>query len=458
MSPWSRAIACYLGFCFIAFACPCMSQKKPAPQQKQPQLDCDNPPDLSTFINCRIDQLASLQVAQKDPAKQTEAPSSSATASSLVDKSSVSDIVGMALDAAGLSSASSQPNTSSTTGSLSAYAIRNWIEKKDSLDPSIYAQGLNWRRFSLLLGRDFADSSKTTGSSATPSSTSAGLLAPAHLSAVSSTTPTSGSSSSQRGVIAGAKAVLWARRDASNSHNATYFKDVGYALAAEVVPFARATLAIQNYLDAEYGPKSTIDRWTDTWRNLTATDKTNIDKLLSVAVTTSTTYYNVVDKALTRILEAPQLSATYQADIKLDNGGTLQRTALIFDKSAFGTSGKVLTSSNLGFDYTDKTAATVAKKQFRASGDIQFPLWSIDKGNIKNSRQLTLELSGQGQWGTKSPVYQTQIKLSIPLVTGVAIPLSCGYANQTQLLKETNVFGHVGVTLDLAKLLVHSKQ
>jgi hypothetical protein len=68
---------------------------------------------------------------------------------------------------------------------------------------------------------------------------------------------------------------------------------------------------------------------------------------------------------------------------------------------------------------------------------------------------LTLDVSGQGQWGTKAPVYQTQLKLSIPLLTGVSVPLTCGYANQTQLLKETNVFGHVGITLDLAKILEH---
>ena len=36
-------------------------------------------------------------------------------------------------------------------------------------------------------------------------------------------------------------------------------------------------------------------------------------------------------------------------------------------------------------------------------------------------------------------------------------PLSWGYANQTQLLKDNYVLGHIGVTLDLSKLLAHNK-
>jgi hypothetical protein len=256
-------------------------------------------------------------------------------------------------------------------------------------------------------------------------------------------------------VIVGGKAVIWARRDASNSHNAPLFDEVGRALASQVKPSAAAFLAITEYLDEKYGAASTTTNWDRTWINLTDSDKQRIDVLLGPEAKAGAEYYKVVSKVLTTILMAPQISTTYQADVKLDNGGTLHRFAFVFDKSAFGTSGKILTSSNVGFDYTEKSSTAAAKKQFRASGDLQFPLWSNQKG--KTSKELTLDVSGQGQWGSKAPVYQTQLKLSIPLLTGVSIPLTCGYANQTQLLKETNVFGHVGITLDLGKILEHSK-
>ena len=430
----------------LAQAVLCKAQKAPAKDSNKSagqqnsglQLNCDTPQDLSAYMNCRVNFLTQLQVGQKDPAKQTQAPSTSSSSTSLIDRTSVSDIAGVALDAAGLSSASSQPNTNSATGSISAYALRNWIEHADPLDPSIYAQGLNWRRVSLLLGRDYADSSKTSGSSSTTSGGS---------------TSQSGSTS-QRGVIVGSKVVLWARRDASNSHNSAYFDAIGESLSGEVVPFAKATLAIQAYLDARYGKDSTSGaNWPSTRAKLTSADKTAIDKLLVEAASTSVTYYKTVDDALKRILNAPQLSATYQADIKLDNGATLHRAAIILDKSAFGKSGKVLTTMNFGYDYTEKNGTTAAKKQFRASGDVQIPLWSIRNG--KDS--ATIEASGQGQWGSKSPTYQSQLKLTIPVAAGVAIPLSCGYANQTQLLKDNYVFGHIGVTFDLSKLLGHNK-
>jgi len=462
MSHWYR-LSSHLMSCCLALVSICTAQSKTASHTNAPSaLNCDNPPDFSTFVNCRIDQLtdqitkkAEVTAAQKDPAKNAQAPSSAATASSLIDKSSVSDLASMTLDAAGLSSASSQPNTTSTTGSVTAYALRNWIEKKDSLDPSIYSRGLNWRRFSLLLGRDLPDSSKTTGSGTTSGSSAMVQgkgLAPFAASTEASTT---GPTTSQRGVIIGGKAVIWARRDASNSHNASLFDKIGTALASEVTPSAAAILAITKYLDEEYGANSTTTNWGGTLSKLTDTDKQHIDTLLGPEIEASVQYYKVVSKVLTTILMAPQISTTYQADVKLDNGGTLHRFAFVFDKSAFGTSGKVLTSSNVGFDYTEKSSTTAAKKQFRASGDLQFPLWSNQKG--KTSKELTLDVSGQGQWGSKAPVYQTQLKLSIPLLTGVSIPLTCGYANQTQLLKETNVFGHVGITLDFGKILEHSK-
>jgi hypothetical protein len=451
---------------WFAHGRPCSAQNRPAHAQSRSakqqnstsNLPCDNPPDLSTFINCRVDQLAQIQVAQKDPAKQTQAPSGSSSATSLVDRSSVSDIAGLALDAAGLSSASSQPNTTSSTGSVDAYALRTWLEHKDPLDPSIYAKGLQWRRFSLLLGRDFADSSKTSGSNSITGASSqlsqvnqqTLIYAPAG----SSSTTASGTTTSQRGVIVGAKVVLWARRDASNSHNKSYFDAIGNGLAQEVVPFAKATLAIQAYLDARYGAGSTSpEGWGSTWGRLTSADKTALDKLLVETVATSNSYYKTVNDALTQILSAPQVSATYQADIKLDNGATLHRTALILDKSAFGKSGKILTTTNLGYDYTEKSSISAAKKQFRASADIRFPLWSINNG--KDS--ATIDVSGQGQWGSKSPTYQAQLKLTVPVANGVSIPLSWGYANQTQLLKDNYVFGHIGVTLDLSKLLARNK-
>ena len=133
MSLWARIAWLSAAFSCFAFVVPCMSQSKKDKEQSA-STDCYSKSDFTDFLNCRIGQLVALDAGQKDPAKQVQAPSSSSTASSLVDKSSVSDISGMALDAAGLSSASSQPNTTSTTGSLSAYAVRNWIEGKNSLD------------------------------------------------------------------------------------------------------------------------------------------------------------------------------------------------------------------------------------------------------------------------------------------------------------------------------------
>jgi len=62
MSHWHK-ISAYVVACSLALVSTCMAQSESAGQQKAAQgLNCDSPPDFSTFVNCRIDQLTIKQL------------------------------------------------------------------------------------------------------------------------------------------------------------------------------------------------------------------------------------------------------------------------------------------------------------------------------------------------------------------------------------------------------------
>jgi len=50
------------------------------------------------------------------------------------------------------------------------------------------------------------------------------------------------------------------------------------------------------------------------------------------------------------------------------------------------------------------------------------------------------------------PTYTGQVKLTLPLFDGVSLPLSFSVANRTELIKESEVRGRFGFTIDFAKL------
>lgn len=117
---------------------------------------CPSSQDLNDCINVRARELVKAKTDQNSSTKQTETPSASANSTSLVDQSSASDLVGVALNLAGLTGSSqsngNQPNSFSVT--TSAYALYSAFTGVDPLNPDFYNAHRDWRRFSVTLGYD----------------------------------------------------------------------------------------------------------------------------------------------------------------------------------------------------------------------------------------------------------------------------------------------------------------
>jgi hypothetical protein len=109
-------------------------------------------------------------------------------------------------------------------------------------------------------------------------------------------------------------------------------------------------------------------------------------------------------------------------------------------------------------------------RDYRSSLELDVPL-----KDIQGIGQPTLSFSGQYMHLLEEPLGQQvsingvtisrtggigvfQTKLSIPVKdSGVKIPISFTYSNRTELIKETEVRGNVGVTFDFDSLFAKSK-
>jgi len=79
-------------------------------------------------------------------------------------------------------------------------------------------------------------------------------------------------------------------------------------------------------------------------------------------------------------------------------------------------------------------------------------LISIGSGNIAPGSGIVLPSTAATLLGTKGHIGIVQGKLSVPINTTLKIPVSITWANRTELIKEKDVRGQIGLTLDIDSL------
>jgi len=113
------------------------------------------PEPFTLWLNERIEEKTVALINQGSNANQTESPAASESSTSLVDQSSASDLVGVALNLAGLSGGTDDKKDANTaTVTVSAYSLYSAFKGADPLDPAFYNRNKNWRKLSLTLGFD----------------------------------------------------------------------------------------------------------------------------------------------------------------------------------------------------------------------------------------------------------------------------------------------------------------
>src|SRR6185503_7188659 len=119
--------------CVVLYSSPAWSQNMPA----APDDKCLTAINFSAWINCRVDVIASARINQGEPRKQVETPSISTSSTSLVDQTSAPDLLGLALNFAGLNN-NDGDSTNASSVTSTAYALYTGITHKEALDPAVY--------------------------------------------------------------------------------------------------------------------------------------------------------------------------------------------------------------------------------------------------------------------------------------------------------------------------------
>jgi hypothetical protein len=141
------------------------------------------------------------------------------------------------------------------------------------------------------------------------------------------------------------------------------------------------------------------------------------------------------------------LSISYTADIRDAKGNNGHRVELIYD---YGLSPRINWTVNASGDYTDRKSATDSKGG-RFATSFEGDLTKSDSAWGKTP--LRLSFSGEAKWQTtQKPQYTFESKLSIPLASGIDLPIVYRYANRIAQINQTDSEARLGLSVDISRL------
>jgi hypothetical protein len=385
--------------------------------------------NLSSYVDSRIRANVKARVDQTDPTKQSSPPAAVDNSTSLVERSSAPDLLGLGLDFLNLSDASGEKKSAiPKTLSFSAYALKSALSSEDPLDPEIYNANKNWRSVSFTVGYDVPENTNT------------------------------------REPIIGIKWLAYNGRDVSNANNQSEIGKIQGALDSSSREFSRIYDEVRFYLfdalrargklpagvstqeDFE-GPIADRTEFPKILAILTDDEKKSIDGIISKHISAFVNLDTVTKNAVKTIRTRPQLALSFTTTQRKGIRPDEYAGTLTFDKG-MGTNSITLNGSFLfKKDFMGKDS-----KGGKFAAAIHLPLQAFRPLEYKDPLLFSLEADATGMTG-ESPMYRAQAKLTIPLLPGVEIPISVSVANRTELIKEQEVKGKFGFTFDVSKAL-----
>ncbi len=437
---------------------------------------------LSNRIDERIRANAQAKIDQRSNVNQTEAPAIGDNSTSLVDQSSASDLIGLALNLSGLANGNNNSqDKNSAAVTATAYSLYATMNGAEPLDPSFYNRHRNWRRLSFTLG--FEKGQTDSSGNQTEDTT-----------------------------IAGAKYLFVSRRDAGHPSHQKQLDTVYENLKAAAVNLAQLNKEIKNFLffgdptmrdklrivdDVRFFIQEQISTTTnaqdkgdfqkllnepvDTWFDFDKNDDLSnvrvvvktfldrkylgpggfpgfkkalgddglkeIDQFIDARLEAFTNLNNASRRAIENIRRAPQLSFSFMSKLKKEGADEFTGEA-IFD---YGLHDRVNLTLNGGYFYKNSRIIGGDLRGARFAGQLQFQ--ATPEKSLVGRSPLYFYLASDGNWnGGGKFIYRLQGKVKIPIAEGVELPLSLTFANKKDLIDERDVRGQFGFTFDTAKL------
>lgn len=396
-------------------------------QGQTSSMDATN---LDQFLNLRIKENISARVDQTDPTKQSAPPAATGNSTSLVERSSAPDLLGLGLDFLNLSEKAGGDKKSATPKTLtfSAYALKSFLGSQDALDPQIYKRDQKWRRVSFTVGYDVPENTD------------------------------------DRDPVVGIKWLVINGRDISSAANdaditnvQNRLKDAGMdfsALRGEVRTEIFRVLQKRNALPSGVSTLGQFNgaiadpaEFPKILKALTGDEKNIIDQKILSKLNAFRKLDETTKNAVRNIRSRPQFALAFSTTQRKGGRPDDYNGTLTFDKG-MGTNSITMNGS---FIFTNNPLGEDTRGGKFAAG-FHLPLSGFKPLDYKDPMLLSIE--GDATAMTKTaPIYKAQAKLTIPLLPGMEIPISVSVANRTEFVKEKEVKGKFGFTFDVSKAL-----
>jgi len=403
--------------------------------------------DYETWLNGVIREAAeplageAVKTAVENTAESKSVLTSSTAnnATSLVDTSSVSDLVGIGLNLAGLSgSTEGGDDANSVSATVSGYAFYSAFKGIQPLDPTEYctASARLSRAFSATLGYDDdedADDSDKSGRV---------ILAGARVSLWPGVIE--GADACTRDTSEISRALIDATRAAASLSHASQNKLIDLAGVDGSDPAQMA--AFINSLGDPANLDSIMDRHGAAFKEWLADEYFTEERIAP---------FRNLDAAEKKLIGGLQEGQRWSVDLltkqRSGSGADEYRASMIWDWTA---SEHLSFTGNGAFNYEDIGSRSDSVGATLAAAIRYAPILSRE---VWGRSPIKTELSFSGKWMSRQEdTYKGQlaIRLALPWgpTKGIELPISLTVANRTELVDETDVRGVVGFSFDTSQL------
>ncbi len=406
---------------------------------------------LDQRVRAAIDAAKVLENG-KGSSRQKETPSGDDRSTSLVDQSSTTDFLSTALqlipvsNIGGLTSGqqsgsmadASRQGSGSGSVTVTGYSLLAALSKHSLTDPQFYQDHTGARRLSFTVGTAASDA-------ATDGTSKAGTILGLKVIVINGR-----DLYSKTGKEAIAKVQI-ANTDRTKIAGAL-FDQVQRLIVESCQPNGQCGRSgrpmTQAELAAAFLQFASLFQNMDNLRLSPELSK-QIDSLIQEALWGYESYQKLVREGYDKVRNGRQLAISYQVVKRPDSGNDDHRAEASFD---YGLTDRITWTWNASFDYKDRKNLSRIRGG-RVATEFKGNL-TPESLNPLGRAPVTLSFSGEAKgMEMMKPQYTFQAKLSIPLGTGLDLPIAYRFANRQAQINQHDSDVRLGLTVDVGRLI-----
>jgi hypothetical protein len=371
-----------------------------------------------------VQDTAEATAAKKKPT-QSQSISIDHGSTTFVDQSSAADLVGTALNLVPLGG--SQDGSGTMTASL--YSLYALGKQQDPLKPSIYNAHSGMRKLFFTLGREEQNSDSQDATT--------------------------------RGTVYGVRWLPVNRRDASSiAADKDAMKQIQDIATIVTGAAAAVTSRLQTLLYERFGAGRSISAFLTSLTTadsvqalvdqLTPAERAQVDDIVKAYRDRMGVANSQLKKLVETLSRRWQFALDFQTTQRPKAAPDDYRVQIILDR-AF--TNRLFFAFNGSYEYSNSQKIGGDTRSGRGAVELRYNMTEVGGWTLRTPVQLALSGEGlrkQDQWQ-----YRAQVQVSIPISTGINLPLSFGYGNRPELLRqqEKDVYGKFGLTFDFGKIV-----